>query len=312
MIALLPARLRSGDVIGVVSPASALDEPSRLEAGVRYLEGLGYRVMVGEHVGKRTGYLAGTDDERAADINRMFADRRVNAIFCLRGGYGTPRILPYLRYSVIRKNPKILVGYSDITALQFALWRRCALVTYQGPMVGVDMLGHMEPLTEESFWKTLTHPSRGMVIGTGQTLVRGTGKAIRHGRRVGGNLSLIVSLLGSKYSPSFRDTLFLVEEIGEEPYRIDRMLMHLTMTGQLAGVSAMAAGSLTDCEARDHFSSSPGPELVLTEYAVRNGIPLVAGLPFGHRKEMITLPLGAAGKLDLASGTLIRSGASVR
>jgi muramoyltetrapeptide carboxypeptidase len=312
MTFLIPDRLQKGDVIGIVSPASPLDDPSRLDAGVRYLEQLGYRIKVGVNVGKRSGYLAGTDQERADDLNGMFEDRSVKAIFCLRGGYGSPRLLPLLRYPMIKRNPKIFVGYSDITALQLALLARCGLVTFQGPMVGVDMIGSMDPVAEDSLWTTLTHPSRGTTIGTGRIAVRGRGPALRRGPILGGNLSLAVSLLGSKFSPEYDDALICLEETGEEPYRIDRMMLHLTITGSLTVASAIVSGSFTACEPRNANQSSASWEEVLKDYAFRSSIPLVSGLPFGHMKGMITLPIGVLGRLDLKTGLLQRTGASVR
>jgi len=312
MTSLLPERLRKGDLVAVVSPASALDDPSRLEAGVRYLQGLGYRVTVGENVGKRNGYLAGTDEERAGDLNAMFRDRFVRAIFCLRGGYGSPRILPFLDFAAIRKNPKILVGYSDITALQLALLTRCGLVTYHGPMVGVDMIGTMHPAAEESLWMTLTHPSPGTAIGSGTIEVRGAGRALRTGSILGGNLSLVAALLGSKFTPSYRNALLCLEETGEEPYRVDRMMVQLANAGILDSSAALATGAFTDCESRDGKRSSPRWSDVLGDFATRHGLPWVSGLPFGHIRAMCTLPFGVSGKLDLNTGLLLRTGASVR
>jgi muramoyltetrapeptide carboxypeptidase len=309
---LLPERLRTGDLVAVVSPASALDDPSRLDAGVRYLQGLGYRVTVGENVGRRSGYLAGTDEERAADLNAMFRNRSVRAIFCLRGGYGSPRILPFLDFPAIRRNPKIFVGYSDITALQLAFLARCALVTFHGPMVGVDMAGAMEPRAEESLWMTLTHPSPRTPIGRGKVEVRGAGRARRPGRLLGGNLSLVAALLGSKFSPSYRNALLCLEETGEEPYRVDRMMVQLANAGILDSSAALCTGAFTNCEAREKRPDSAGWGDVLRDVASRHGLPWVSGLPFGHIKAMATLPLGVVSSLDLSTGLLERTGASVR
>ncbi len=159
MPVLKPRRLSPGDLIGILAPASAVVDPSRIEQGVRYLERNGYRTLVAENVGKVRGYLAGTDQERVADIHTLFAHREVKAILCARGGYGTPRILSMLDYRLIARNPKIFVGYSDVTALQLAIWKKCGLVTYQGPMLAVDLYANVDPFAEEWFWKVLT--SRG-------------------------------------------------------------------------------------------------------------------------------------------------------
>ncbi|HZV13568.1 MAG TPA: LD-carboxypeptidase, partial [Candidatus Kapabacteria bacterium] len=154
-----PLRLIPGDCIGIVAPASPERECGRVERGVRYLEKLGYRVMIGKHVEKRNGYLAGTDAQRAADINKMFADKRVKAIFSTRGGYGTPRILPLLDYKLIARNPKIFVGFSDITALNLALLEKAKLISFNGALPGVDFWkDEINPFTEEYFWRVLTSP----------------------------------------------------------------------------------------------------------------------------------------------------------
>ena len=158
MNVLVPQRLKKGDLIGIICPAGPVLDLSRLERGVRYLEGLGYRTMVGRNALRRLGYLAGTDEERAEDIHAMFTDRKVRGIFCARGGFGTPRLLSLIDYRLIAKNPKILVGYSDITALALAIWKKCRLVTYHGPMLAVDMAVDVNAFAEESLWRILTSP----------------------------------------------------------------------------------------------------------------------------------------------------------
>src|SRR3990172_4036260 len=146
-----PTALKRGDVIGVIAPASAPVSQEKIDKGAEYLERLGYRVKLGKNVRSLRGFLAGTDEERADDINAMFADREVRAIIAVRGGYGTPRLLPKINYSVVRRNPKILVGYSDLTALQLALFKKTGLVSFSGPMVGVEMFNGIDAFTEEHF-----------------------------------------------------------------------------------------------------------------------------------------------------------------
>ena len=153
---LKPARIRKGDLVGVLAPASPIGDPARIEQGVRYLEGLGYRVRVGESVRNEHGYLAGTDEERLDDLHRMVKDRAVRMIIALRGGYGTPRLLARLRPRLFARDPKVLVGFSDLTGLQLALWESCRLVTFHGPMLGVDFAGVIDPYTEEMFWGLVT------------------------------------------------------------------------------------------------------------------------------------------------------------
>ena len=246
-----PRALRQGDLIGLISPASPIADTSRIDRAVRYLESLGYRVRLGHHVTASYGYLAGTDRDRAADLHTMFADRSVRAIFSIRGGYGTPRLLESLDYRLIRNNPKIFVGYSDITALELAIWRKTGLVTFHGPMAGVDLAGAPDPFTEEMFWGMLcSKKKRGAIaLPNGPLHSLRAGKA--SGRLLGGNLALVVSMLGTPYQPDFRETILFLEDITEEPYRIDRMLTQLRNAGILRRSAAILTGHFTDCLPQD-------------------------------------------------------------
>lgn len=299
-----PPRLHQGDLLGIIAPASPTDDPSRIERGVRYLEGLGYRTILGKHITHRTGYLAGTDAERAEDIHAMFSDTRVKGIFCLRGGYGTPRLLGMLNYRLIARNPKVFVGYSDITALHFA-FRACAgLVSFHGPMVGVDMIAGMDPFAEEALWGLLTSAAKKRSLlppGTPVTTLRG-GKG--RGRLLGGNLSLVVTLLGTRYFPSRGSSILYLEDVGEEPYRVDRMMAHLRNAGVLRGASGMVYGYFSDCEPKDPSAPSLGlPEILQDSASVVRG-PVIGGAPFGHEKKTMTLPFGVRAELDGDSGSL--------
>lgn len=300
----VPARLRTGDLVGVISPASPMEELTRVERGIRYLESCGYRAMTGKHIGRKSGYLAGTDEERADDLHTMFADRRVKAIMCIRGGYGTPRLLARLDYAIIRKNPKIFVGYSDITALHLAFWARARLVTFHGPMLGVDMAGGMDPFAEEAFWRVLTSPARRQhLITPGEEAVLLTaGKGT--GRLLGGNLSLLVSLFGTPYLPEFRRALLFLEEVGEEPYRVDRMLTQLRNAGVFRSVAGIALGHFSDCVPKDPAKPSQTVEEIVREFAAGCARPFVTGLPFGHERKMTTIPVGVRAVLDGNSGSL--------
>ncbi|HXX65333.1 MAG TPA: LD-carboxypeptidase [Bacteroidota bacterium] len=305
MNVLFPRSLSKGDLIGIISPGSPLDDLTRLERGIQYLEKLGYRTLVGTHCTNRMGYLAGTDEERVKDIHTMFADKRVKAVFCTRGGYGSPRILSIINYPLIARNPKIFVGYSDITALSLALWRRCRLVTFHGPMVGVEMAGDMDERSEESLWRLLTGPSKAWTLAVaaddpGRLVCAG----IARGRLLGGNLSLIISLLGTPFQPAFRRSLLLLEEIGEEPYRIDRMLAQLRNAGVTSGVAGVALGQFTDCAPRQPEKPSRTLEEVVREASRWSRLPFSSGFPFGHEQPSVTLPLGARAQLDARKGTL--------
>jgi muramoyltetrapeptide carboxypeptidase len=305
MNVLVPRRMRKGDLIGIICPASPVPDSSRIEKGVRYLEGLGYRTTVGPNAMRRTGYLAGTDDERAEDIHAMFANRKVRGIFCARGGYGTPRLLSRIDYRLIARNPKILLGYSDLTALFLAIWRKCRLVTYHGPMLAVDLSGDVNPVAEESLWRTLCSPEPRATVALADPSpheVNNPGAAT--GRLLGGNLSLLVSLLGTPYMPDVRRGILFIEEIGEDPYRVDRMLTHLGNAGILARASGVATGQFTDCVPRDPAAPSFSLGMILAGAAESTGKPFQTGFPIGHEKRMVTVPVGIRARLDAGKGLL--------
>ena len=213
-----PKKLNKNDVIGIISPASSPSELEKIEQGTKYLEKLGYRVEVGKHVGKNHGYLAGTDEERLEDLHAMFKNKAVKAIINVRGGYGSGRLLDKINYNLIKRNPKIFVGYSDITALQMAFLRKVGLVTFAGPMVAVDFSAKkVDPFTEEVFWKTITSTKKIGKITNPQNekfyhLTKGRGE----GKLVGGNLALLTSIMGTVYQPDFTNSILLLEDIGRQ------------------------------------------------------------------------------------------------
>jgi muramoyltetrapeptide carboxypeptidase len=282
-----------------------VDDPSRIERGVRYLEGLGYRTTVGRNASRQLGYLAGTDDERAEDIHAMFTDRNVRGIFCARGGYGTPRLLSRIDYRLIAKNPKILLGYSDVTALALAIWKKCRLVTYHGPMLAVDLAADVNPFAEESLWRILTSPERRATLALAEespARVKYPGSAT--GRLLGGNLSLLVSLLGTPYMPDLRRGILFLEEIGEDPYRVDRMLTHLGNAGMLSRSRGVAMGHFTDCVPRDAAAPSLPLDVIMAGTAENTGKPFLTGFPIGHEKRMVTVPVGIRARLDADEGMI--------
>ena len=312
MEVIKPRALRPGDLIGLVSPASPIADTSRIDRAIRYLESLGYRVRTGDHSTDSHGYLAGTDRDRAADLHAMFADRAVRAIFCIRGGYGAPRLLPYLNYRLIRNNPKIFSGYSDITALALALWRKAGLVTFHGPMAGVDLAGAPDPFTEEMFWGMLTSRTKRGAITLPGTPPAGLAPGRASGRLLGGNLALVVSLLGTPFMPDLRSAVLFLEDITEEPYRIDRMLTQLRNAGILRRSAAVLTGQFTDCVPQDTSKPSLTLEEILAETAALSGRPFLAGLPFGHESPKMTLPVGLRVRIDADAGRLEFLEAAVR
>jgi muramoyltetrapeptide carboxypeptidase len=302
-------RLRKHDVIGIVAPASAPSSAEKIDKGIQYLEKLGYRVKLGAHTKAVHGYLAGTDEERTSDLNAMFADKQVKAIIAVRGGYGTARLLEHIDYHVVKRNPKILVGYSDLTALQLAIFTKTRLLTFSGPMLAVDMFDKMDPFTEEFFWKLLTslrpigkvsNPDHAPF----KVLPSSSRKFDASGRLLGGNLSMIVSILGTGFEPNFRNQILFFEEVGEEPYRIDRMLTQLRLAGILRSIKALLVGSLVDCVPTDKAKPSLSVDETLAELTWDLRVPIVSGLAYGHLPQKLTMPIGLAARVDSCSRTL--------
>jgi muramoyltetrapeptide carboxypeptidase len=313
MKTLKPRRLRKGDVIGIVSPASTPATQEKLEKGVLYLENLGYRVKIGRHVMAQYGYLAGSDEERAADLNDMLRDPVVKAVFAVRGGYGTPRILGLIDYPVVRRNPKIVVGYSDITALQLALLRKTGLVTFSGPMVGVEMWDHIDPYTEENFWRMITAGSRASVLQNPDdepTTAHNKGKV--SGILVGGNFSLLASLLATPYLPNLRNTILVLEDVDEAPHRVDRMFAQLRHAGILKNIAGLVLGRFTDCVPTDPSKPHLTIEQVLGEIVSAARCPVLTNLQYGHIAKKLTIPFGVRATLDTRTRSLRVSEGVVR
>jgi muramoyltetrapeptide carboxypeptidase len=305
MSILKPPRLRKNDLIGIVSPASAPSSREKVDKGIQYLERLGYRVKVGKHVMDQHGYLAGKDDQRADDLNDMLRDPAVRAIIAVRGGYGTPRLLHLVDYRAVRRDPKILVGYSDLTALQLALLRKTGLVTFSGPMVAVEMWDSIDPFTEEHFWRLVTSSSR---IGPlenpeGERLVAfNAGKVT--GPLIGGNLSLLISLMGTPYLPNLRKAILVLEDVDEAPHRIDRMFAQLHHAGVSKEIAGLVLGKFTDCVPSDPSKPHLTIDQVLDDAVSRITRPVLTNLQYGHIAKKLTLPFGVRAFLDSRNGVL--------
>ncbi len=307
---LKPHCLKRGDVIGICAPASAPDDGALLERGIRYLEREGYRVEAGRHLHKRHGYLAGVDRERAEDVNRLFTNRHVKAIIAARGGYGSLRILPLLNYRAIRQNPKIFVGYSDLTALHLALLTKAGLISFSGPMVASDFGKSFGGQAEEQFWRMLTSPSIPEPVngkGTGARPAATPRNA--RGRTVGGNLSLLAAMIGTEYIPAINPIVLLLEEIDERPYRIDRMLQQARLTGLLGRSKGIALGQFIGCAPTSGKSSLTLRQVFTDTFGA---MPVVSGLPFGHMRNPFTIPIGIRAELDPAKQKLTFLESAVR
>jgi len=305
--AVRPPKLRKGDLIGVVAPASPQRDDERLRAGIRYFESLGYPVLCGEHLWRRHGYLAGTDDERAADLNAMIRDPRVRMIVAGRGGYGMTRILDRIDYRALRRDPKIIVGFSDVTALNCAVLARTGLTSFSGAMPGVDFwdTGNLDPFAEEFFWRCVTssrplgnirqpeeHPITGLMRGTAE------------GWLLAGNLTLLSAITGTPYLPKPSGAVLLVEEIGEESYRVDRLLSQLYNAGTLGRIAGFAFGAFTGAKPTRVSVDPLAMEDVFSEYCRRAGVPAIGGVLYGHIPTKLTLPLGVHVRIDGTRGTL--------
>ncbi|MGA2863620.1 MAG: LD-carboxypeptidase [Verrucomicrobiota bacterium] len=315
---IIPGHLNYGDTIGIVAPASPPPDPQTIDRSVGALERLGFQAKLAGHVRQRRGFLAGSDRERAADLMKMFRDPRVKAILCVRGGYGSSRLLPLLDYAALGAHPKIFVGYSDITSLHCALLQKSNLVSFHGPMVNSDFVKeHLPDFTRQSFLRTLMQPVPAGSICQGYpkrtvSILRG-GRAC--GALVGGNLCLLCATLGTPYRPSFRKRILFFEDLDEAPYCFDRMLTQLLNAGLLQQVAGIAIGINRNCQdpkARQTKEYRQSLDDVFKERLLPLQVPVVLGLPFGHSRYNATLPLGVRATLDADKGDLVIEEAAVR
>jgi muramoyltetrapeptide carboxypeptidase len=287
-----PAALRPGDTIGIAAPASPFDRKA-FGRGVDVLEGMGFEVKIPDNLFKREGYLAGSDAERAAMLMELFGDEGIRAVFCARGGFGSMRLLPFLDLQRLRGQPKILVGFSDVTALLVTLYNKCGLVTFHGPMV--TTLGKGSEKMSEALVDCISS-GKHVTLRPSAPVVLSPGKA--SGPVVGGNLTVLSHLMGTPYEPPFENHLLFLEDRGEAPYRIDRMLSQLKLGGHLEGVRGVILGSFEDCGPIEEVHA-----LVKGAFQHR-AIPILAGLAVGHGTDNMTVPVGLAGELDAGEGSL--------
>ncbi|WP_431925790.1 S66 peptidase family protein [Micromonospora wenchangensis] len=296
---LRPPVLREGDTVLLVSP-SGPTRPERVARGIELLTGWGLRPQVAPNAYARRGYLAGDDALRAADLNAAFADPRVRGVICTRGGYGAQRVVDLIDMAAVRRDPKVVAGFSDITALQFALWRGARLAGVHGP--GAAWVDERTPLlSAESLHAALmtTAPVTVEAVPGEETYpVRVPGRAV--GRLLGGNLCLITATLGTPDMPDLTGAVLLVEEVQEPPYKVDRMLTHLRRAGVLDGLAGVAVGQFTDCA--DGWATTVVD--VLTDRLGDLGVPVLGGLPIGHGPGQLTVPVGTSATLDATAGTL--------
>ena len=303
----LAKALRPGDTIGIIAPASPPRSEERIEKSVRYFENLGYRVELGKHLGggvaahHANSYLSAPDKNRLSDLHSMFRAKNVRAIFYHRGGYGSIRLLDKIDYELIRHNPKIIVGYSDATALFCAIYKKTGLKScFFGPMPGVDLCEEIDPFTEENLWRALTStkPFVELPITNSPSLRRrGLGGGPIEGKMIGGNLTVFASLLGTPYQPSFKSTIPIFEEIEEKPRKIDAYFAQLRLAGLFDNAKAILLGQFTNCNT-DKNSPTLSLNEVFDDYFAKLKIPVISNLPFGHEPKMWTIPFGAKIRIE--------------
>ncbi len=305
---LKPPRLKAGDTVGLVNPAGATFHAEDVAVAAETVAALGLKMKTGEHLLDRYGYLAGSDKARAKDINDMFADRDVTAILTLRGGWGCNRILDLLDYNLISQNPKILMGYSDITSLLLALNARTGLVTFHGP-VGVSTWNKYSTqfvkkllFNAEAF--SMENPREigdNLVQVKDRVLTINGGKA--KGKLLGGNLSVLTAMVGSEFLPDFKDNILFLEEVGEDIYRVDRMLTQLKLAGILSRISGFVFGKCSDCGPGKGYGSLTLEE-VFDDHIKPLEIPARYGSMIGHIEKKFTIPLGIDAEIDADTGRI--------
>jgi muramoyltetrapeptide carboxypeptidase len=307
-----PKRLEQGDTVGLITPSAYVSDPDRIALAERTLKFFGLIPKFGRNVRKRFGYVGGSAEERVADLHDMFADPDVKAVFAIRGGFGAAHLLDQIDYGLIARNPKIFLGYSDITALHLAFHRKAGLVTFHGPVV----LSRFSNYTQEHFRRALfetkplgvlTNPPDNDPLRPAHTL-----RTVRPGRArgplAGGNLTLISTTLGSPYEIETKGRILFLEDVDEQPYSIDRMLTHLKLAGKFDGVAGIVFGECADCRPRDFkpsFESNFSIGEIVDRILGNLNVPVLSGLTIGHTDDQLTLPLGVMATLDADKGQLI-------
>lgn len=288
--------LRDGARVALIAPSGVVSRAEDIDRALDNVRSFGWTPVLGEHVSSQLGYLAGSDADRLKDINAAFASDEIDAIWCVRGGYGSMRLLADLDYPALRRRRKPVIGFSDLTALHSAIHRKCGLVTFHGPTARA----RLTPFSHESLRRALVDQRDSCgVVDDARILRPGRAK----GRIIGGNLALITALLGTPFAPNFEGAILILEDIGEAVYRIDRMLRHLILAGALQQCVAIVAGDFRPPKGENSKDNRTLDD-VLAEAATRAGIPCLAGAPFGHIADQWTIPLGAIAELDTDAKSL--------
>lgn len=275
-----------GDTIGIIAPSSPF-EKDLLYQGAALFKSMGFQVLIPDDLFETNGYLAGSDQHRAEIVNRLFADTRIKAIMCARGGFGSMRILPLLDTEIIRKNPKIFIGYSDITAILSFLYSECKMSVYHGPIVAKLSQSHLK--TQENLYSALTSETQAEIKPEyGQTLKSG----ISRGKIIGGNLSTLCHLIGTPFMPDLKKHILFLEDINEAPYRIDRMLTQMKLSGCFGEINGLVLGYFENCGDSEEIIE------IIKHIFCDYEIPILWGIEAGHGEPNLTIPFGIEAELD--------------
>ena len=305
----LPPRLKRGDKVGLAAPAAFVADRFGLEELDHVITAMGLKPVHGEHVLERNGYLAGDDRARASDLNRMFADPEIRAIFAVRGGWGVQRMLPYVDWEIVRANPKLVIGYSDITALHLAIAKQAGFTTIHGPNASAswpqDVWEAFRAIAFDASTQTYNMPEMPeAMLGMRGPRARTFGKGKARGRLLGGNLTVLASLVGTPWLPDFTGRLLFLEDIGEAEYRIDRMLTQIGQAGILDACEGVVFGECTRCSNPDGGLGNFTLYEVLDHHLGRLGKPAFQGPRFGHISDNFPLPVGTMAEIDANAGTI--------
>ncbi|HLS37796.1 MAG TPA: LD-carboxypeptidase [Sphingobacterium bovisgrunnientis] len=306
---LLKAKvLKEGDTIGIITPAGALSEEETIMMTKEVLAYFGFKVKEGKYIRSRYGNLAGTDDERLSDLHSMFADKEVDGILCIRGGNGASRLLPRIDYELIRKNPKVLLGYSDITALILAFYAKVGLVSFHGVVGSSTWSNYVAKLFKEQFIENklanYSNPTKAeSQIIQYKDRVQTINPGIAEGTIIGGNLTLLTGLCGTPYLPDFKDAILFLEEIDEKSDRVDRMFCQLMNAGILSQIKGFIFGKCTNCGPSGGYGSLT-IEQMLNDYIKPLGIPAYSGAMIGHISDQFLMPVGVRARMDASKGTI--------
>lgn len=300
---LKPKKLKKGDTVALVGPSSPCTDHSRVDASVKYLESVGFRVKEYPSCRATEGYLSGPDEMRARDINDAFADSTVDGIICQRGGYGTPRIVDMLDYETIKNNPKMLLGFSDITGLIISLYQKAGLVTLHAPMPTTCMVGGFDPYTEKMFYRAIgsSEPLGAFENAEGEKISGMNGGKVR-GTFIGGNLSLIAALMGSEYMFDPAGKIIFIEDVEEASYRIDRMLNNMRLAKFFDKCAGIVFGGFSNCNIQNEGEYTTDD--LIDQVAAYCKKPILRGLSAGHVLHNGSLPMGIEAELDADNATL--------